>query len=190
MYKNDIAKFLTPNWPDFWLKELSWLFIIGFSLTIFNMMPLPIFDGDRMLKEALNSLFGRKYSQRKTRREKFVYDLGELECKLSEYRVQEVKEVKITDKDKDLEIILGKDNYELVDRIGDNFNDTVKINLKPTTPFSKKAIFEVEYDFLGEEKARNKKIILNTIRIIALALIIGNFMLSFIKFGLYIPWLQ
>ena len=190
MYKNDFAKFLTPNWPDFWLKELSWLFVIGFSLTIFNMMPLPIFDGDRMLKEALNSLMGRKYTQKKTRREKFVYDLGELECKLSEYRVQEVKEVKITDKDKDLEIILGKDNYELVDSIGDKFNDTVKINLKPATSFSKNAIFEVEYDFLDDEKARNKKIILNTIRIIALALIIGNFMLSFIKFGFHIPWLQ
>jgi hypothetical protein len=190
MYKNDLAKFLTPNWPDFWLKELSWLFVIGFSLTIFNMMPLPIFDGDRMLKEALNSLIGRNYTQKKTRREKFVYDLGELECKLSEYRVQDVKEVKIIDKDKDVEIILGKENYELVDRIGDSFNDTVKINLKPTTNFSKNTIFEVEYDFLGDEKARIKKIILNTIRIIALALIIGNFMLSFIKFGLIIPWLQ
>ena len=190
MYKNDFAKFLTPNWPDFWLKELSWLFIIGFSLTLFNMMPLPIFDGDRIIKEILNSLFGKNYSQRKTRREKFVYDLGELECKLSEYPVEEVKEVKIIDKAKDVEIILGKDNYELIDRIGDNFNDTVKINLKSTASISKNAIFEVEYDFLGDEKARIKKIILNTIRIIALALIIGNFMLSFIKFGFNLFWLQ
>ena len=183
MYQNDLAKFLTPNWPDFWLKELSWLFVIGFSLTLFNMMPLPIFDGDRMLKEALNSLMGRNYSQKKTRREKFVYDLGELECKLSEYRVQEVKEVKILDKDKDVEIILGKDNYELVDRIGDNFNDTVKINLKSTTSFTKNTIFEVEYDFLEDQKARTKKYILNTIRIIALGLIFGNFILTFFKLG-------
>ena len=190
MYKNDFAKFLTPNWPDFWLKELSWLFIIGFSLTLFNMMPLPIFDGDRIIKELLNSLFGKNYSQSKTRREKFLYDLGDLECKLSEYPVEEVKEVKIIDKAQDMEIILGRDNYELIDRIGDNFNDTVKINLKPGTSISKNAIFEVEYDFLGDEKERTKKIILNSIRIIALALIIGNFVLSFIKFGFSLFWIQ
>jgi membrane-associated protease RseP (regulator of RpoE activity) len=190
MYKNDFAKFLTPNWPDFWLKELSWLFIIGFSLTLFNMMPLPIFDGDRIIKEILNSLFGRKYTIKKTRREKFVYDLGALECKLSEYRIEEIKEVKITDRGKDVEVILGKDNYELTDGIGDGFNDTVQISLKDPSNLSKNTIFEVEYDYLEDAKARTKKFILNTIRIIALALIIGNFLLSFMKFGFNLFWIQ
>ncbi|GAH10857.1 unnamed protein product, partial [marine sediment metagenome] len=43
MHKNDFAKFFTSSWPDFWLRELVWLFIISFSITLFNMMPLPVF---------------------------------------------------------------------------------------------------------------------------------------------------
>ncbi|MFW9951002.1 MAG: site-2 protease family protein, partial [Candidatus Thorarchaeota archaeon] len=54
MHKNDFAKFFTSNWPDFWFKETLWLFIISFSIAIFNMLPLPIFDGDRLIKELIN----------------------------------------------------------------------------------------------------------------------------------------
>lgn len=189
MHKNDFAKFLTPNWPDFWLKELSWLFIIGFSLTLFNMMPLPIFDGDRIVKELLNSLFGRNFSQRKFKTEKFVYKGGELECNLSEYRVEAINEVKITDKAQDVEIILGEDNYKLIDGIGDGFNDTIKFKFAPPTNIQENAVFEVNYDFLEDEKSRIKKLILNAIRIVALLLIAGNFLLSFIKFGFNLFWI-
>ncbi|MFW9973504.1 MAG: site-2 protease family protein, partial [Candidatus Odinarchaeota archaeon] len=58
MYKNEVAKFFTSFWPDFWLKEIAWLFIIAFSITIFNMLPLPVFDGDRIVKELMNWGFG------------------------------------------------------------------------------------------------------------------------------------
>ena len=190
MHKNDFAKFLTPNWPDFWLKELSWLFIIGFSLTLFNMMPLPIFDGDRVLKELLNSVFTPKYSKMKTKKDKFIYNSGDLECKLTEYRVEEIHEVKITDKANNAEVILGKDNYYLTDAIGDGYNDTVKFKLTPTAKITEKAVFEVKYDFLEDEKVKLKKSILNTIRFIALSLIVGNFILSFIKFGFNLFWIS
>ena len=189
MHKNDFAKFLTPFWPDFWLKELSWLFIIGFSITLFNMMPLPIFDGDRVLKELLNSIFTPKYSIRKTKKDNFIYKGGDLECKLTEYRVEEINEVKITDRANDTEIIVGKDNYYLTDAIGDGYNDTVKFKLASTAKITENAVFEVKYDFLEDEKARIKKIILNAIRLIALLLIAGNFILSFIKFGFNLFWI-
>ncbi len=194
MYKNDFAKFLTANWPDFWLKEISWLFIIGFSLTLFNMMPLPIFDGDRVMKELINSIFGSSFSAKKRKIDRFLYKTDEPDCKLSEYRIETINEVKILIKDKnekenESEIILGKENYELFDSIGDGFKDAVKIKLPTTSTIKKNTIFEISYEYLYDEKRRNKRIVLNFIRAIALILIISNFALSFVKFGFNLFWL-
>jgi len=195
MYKNDFAKFLSANWPDFWLKEISWLFIIGFSLTLFNMMPLPIFDGDRVMKEIVNSIFGSSYSSKKRKVDRFVYKIGDdLDCKLSEYRIETINEVKITIKDRNTkenesEIILGEENCELFDSIGDGFKDAVKLHLPATTTIEKNTIFEISYEYLYDEKRKIKQIVLNTIRAIALILIVSNFALSFIKFGLNLFWL-
>jgi len=63
MYKNSIAKFFTSFWPEFWLRELFWLFLIAFSITLFNMLPLPVFDGDRVVKELINWGIGKITNQ-------------------------------------------------------------------------------------------------------------------------------
>jgi len=195
MYKNDFAKFLSANWPDFWLKEISWLFIIGFSLTLFNMMPLPIFDGDRVMKEIVNSIFGTLYSSKKKKLDRFLYKIdNDYDCKLSEYRIETINEVKILIKDRNIkenesEIILGKENYELIDSIGDGFKDAVKIQLPTTTTIKKNDVFEISYEYWYDEKNKIKQITLNIIRTAALILIISNFALSFIKFGFNLFWL-
>lgn len=194
MHKNDFAKFLSANWPDFWLKEISWLFIIGFSLTLFNMMPLPIFDGDRVMKEIVNSIFGSLFSSKKRKVDRFLYKIDDPDCKLSEYRIETINEVKITIKDRNTkenesEIILGEENYELFDSIGDGFKDAVKLHLPATTTIEKNTIFEISYEYLYDEKRKIKQIVLNTIRVIALIMIVSNFALSFIKFGFNLFWL-
>ena len=194
MHKNDFAKFLSANWPDFWLKEISWLFIIGFSLTLFNMMPLPIFDGDRVMKEIVNSIFGSLFNSKKRKVDRFLYKIDDPDCKLSEYRIETINEVKITIKDRNTkenesEIILGEENYELFDSIGDGFKDAVKLHLPATTTIEKNTIFEISYEYLYDEKRKIKQIVLNTIRAIALIMIVSNFALSFIKFGFNLFWL-
>ncbi|MFX1448159.1 MAG: site-2 protease family protein, partial [Promethearchaeota archaeon] len=128
MHKNDFAKFFTSNWPVFWLRELLWLFTISFSITLFNMMPLPIFDGDRFLNELANWIFGENYKSKKKKKDRLIYKGTDTECKLTEYRVENVESVKILLKDAqrgepNSEIILGKDTYELIDKIGDGFKD-------------------------------------------------------------------
>jgi len=54
MPKNNIAKLLGGDAPEFLLREILWLWIIAFSITLFNMLPLPIFDGFRVVKELVN----------------------------------------------------------------------------------------------------------------------------------------
>ncbi|MHA2088917.1 MAG: site-2 protease family protein, partial [Promethearchaeota archaeon] len=73
MHKNDVAKFFTSFWPEFWLRELGWLFIIAFSITLFNMLPLPVFDGDRIVKELLDWGFGKEYKSIKKKKDKFYF---------------------------------------------------------------------------------------------------------------------
>ena len=193
MHLNEFAKFFTANWPDFWFRELLWLFIIAFSITIFNMMPLPIFDGDRFVKDLVNWIFGENYKSKKKKKDRLIYKGIDTECKLSEYRVEKIESVKIYLKDnlredQNGEIILGEDNYELVDKIGDGYKDTVLVNLPEDTKLKVDTVFEISYEHLYDDKKRIKSIVLNTIRIIALILIGGNFLLSFIKFGFSLFW--
>jgi len=195
MHKNNFAKFFTANWPDFWLRELIWLFVISFSITIFNMMPIPIFDGDRILKELIDWIFGRNYGSKKKKKEKFFYNEKDYDCELSEIRVEGVKSVKILLDDDDggeqgrSEILLGENNYDLVDKIGDGFKDTVSLKLSDQANLKKNSVVEISYEYLYDDKTKKKKLILNTIRILALVIILGNFILSFIKFGFNLFWL-
>jgi membrane-associated protease RseP (regulator of RpoE activity) len=193
--KTDLAKLFTSNWPDFWLKELIWLFMISLSITLFNMMPVPIFDGDRFLKELLDWKFGFDYSSKRKKKDRLIYKGEDTDCKLTEYRVESVESVKILLKDAQKgdpssEIILGRDTYELADKIGDGFKDTVLVNLPETATLKKGSIFEVTYEYWHDDKRKIKSIIINTIRIITSVVIIGNFVLSFINFGFGFPLFQ
>ncbi|MFX1493698.1 MAG: site-2 protease family protein [Promethearchaeota archaeon] len=189
MHKNDFAKFFTANWPDFWQKEIGLLFVFAFSLVLFNTMPLPIFDGDRMLKEVINWIYGEKYQDlKKKKKDRFVYKEKDTECNLSEYHVENIEYVKIELKDKSeskdkSEIILGEENYELIDKIGDGFKDTVLIKLPEDSKIKRDTIFEISYEYLYDEKSKNKKLTLNIIRIITTIIVLGNFLLTFIRFG-------
>ena len=194
MYKNDFAKFFTGSWPDFLFEEIKWLFIISLSITLFNMMPLPIFDGDRFLKELVNWKFGENYNSIRKKKDRLIYKGTDTECKLTEYRVENVESVKILLKgaqkgDPKSEILLGKDNYELVDKIGDGFKDTVLVTLPETTSLKENSVFEVTYEYWHDDKRKIKSLVLNAIRIIALSLIVGNFVLSFVNFGFGLFWL-
>jgi len=194
MYKNDIGKFFTNFWPEFVLREFSWLFIIAFSITLFNMLPLPVFDGDRLVKELINWGVGEDYKSLKKKKDKFYFKKKENFYDLSEYRVEKINSIKIIMKERsrmhDPSIIeLSEEKYELVDRIGDGFKDSVVLNLPEETNLTEDAIIEVSYDHYYDEKGKIKKIILNSLRMITLIIIVGNFALSFIKFGGLLFWI-
>ncbi len=194
MHKNEFAKLFTNNWPDFLYKEIVWLFIISFSVTIFNMMPLPIFDGDRIMKELVSWTIGEDFNSHRKKKERFLYNKNELECELSEYRVEKIDSVKIILEEKlsnneTGNIELSPANYELTDKIGDGYKDTVLIKLPESTTIKEKSIFEISYEYLYDEKKKLKNNILTIIRLITLIVIGGNFLLSFIKFGFNLFWL-
>jgi membrane-associated protease RseP (regulator of RpoE activity) len=194
MHKNDLAKFFTPFWPDFLLREIAWLYIIAFSITLFNMLPLPVFDGDRIVKELINWGIGEEYKTTKQKTDKIQFKKDEKDLNLSEYRVESVKSVKIIIEDQiraeeQSEILLAEEKYTLIDKVGDGFNDAVSLNLPEQTKLEEGSLIEISYEYWYDEKRKIKKNLLNLIRYFTLFIFLGNFILSFIKFGGVFFWI-
>ena len=194
MYSNPVSKLFGPFWPDFTYKELLWLFTIAFSITLFNMLPLPIFDGDRVLKELINWGVGEgPYKMKKKRKDIFHFEKEENKYGLSEYRVEKIESVKIViagdrlTREND-EITISENNYELIDDIGDGFKDSISLKLSEQSTIKENASIEVTYEHYYDEKMKMKKAILNTIRFITLFIVASNFVLSFLKFGFNLFW--
>lgn len=198
MPKNDLAKLLGGELPDFLIRELIWLWIIAFSVTIFNMLPLPIFDGDRVVKEFVKWGVGEKYIKTKKKKERILYKKGEKNYPLSEYRVEKIDSIKIIIKDKSRigmgiesqsEVLLSDNKYSLIDAIGDGFKSTISFDFPKQTELPDNSIIEVSYEYQYDEKRRQKKLILNTIRIITLFIVAANFILSFVLLGAVTFWI-
>jgi membrane-associated protease RseP (regulator of RpoE activity) len=194
MFKNDVGKFFTSSFPEFFLRELSWLFLIAFSITLFNMLPLPIFDGDRLVKELINWGIGEDYKSVKTKNETLIFKTGENDYELSEYRVEKINSIKMIIEDESKltqpsNIILAEENYELFDKIGDGFKDTVSLKLPEQSTLSEGTKVEISYDYWYDEKKKVKSIIINVLRAITLFILAGNFIISITKFGGVLFWI-
>jgi len=194
MHKNDVAKFLTSFWPVFWLTELTMLFMIAFSITFFNMLPLPIFDGDRVVKELINWGIGEDYKSLKKKKDKFIFKIDEKNYELSEYRVDKINSIEIIMDDESKfsnssRITLAEDKYELFDKIGDGFKDTVSLNLPEQKKLPEGSRIEISYDHWYDEKRKIKRRIMNSLRLITFIFVLGTFILSFIKFGDLLFWI-
>jgi len=194
MPKNDIAKLLGGDAPEFLLREIIWLWIIAFSVTLFNMLPLPIFDGFRVVKELVNWGIGEEYKTKRKKKEKLMFKRKENNYGLSEYRVENVETVKIIMGNKSpyterSEIIVNKNNYELIDKIGDGYKSTISFNLPENTSLKDNSLIEVTYEYWYDEKKKIKKTILYIISLIILIIIAGNFILSYIKLGSVTFWI-
>ncbi len=194
MHKNDIAKFFTSFFPEFLLREIAWLFIIAFSITLFNNLPLPIFDGDRMVKELINWGIGEDYKIIKKKKEKYQFTPDAYEYDLSEYRVENVNSVKISIQDpskikESSEILLSEDNYNLIDKFGDGFKETLILDLPEQSKLDKNSIVEISYEYWYDRKRPLKRAIINTLRLFTLIIVAGNLILSIVKFGSPTFWI-
>ena len=194
MPKNNIAKLFGGDSPNFLLRELFWLYFIAISITLFNMLPLPIFDGFRVAKELVNWGIGEEYKTKRKKKEKIIFKRKENNYGLSEYRVENVETVKIIMGSKSpyterSEIILSKNNYELIDKIGDGYKSTISFNLPENTNLKDNSLIEVTYEYWYDEKKKIKKTILYIISLIILIILAGNFILSYLRLGNVTFWI-
>ena len=87
------------------------------------------------------------------------------------------------------EIILPDDKYTLIDKIGDGYKDALSLNLPEQTTLEEGAIIEIGYEYWHDEKRKIKNTFLNILRYFTLFILVGNFILSFIKFGGILFWI-
>ena len=192
---NDIGKLFTGNLPSFMLIEFIWLWIIALSITLFNMLPLPIFDGDRVVKEIINSAIGEEFKEKKKKKENIYFELEQKEYALSEYRIEKIEKVKIILKEKSdtdattSEIEIDKKYYHLIDKYDTGYASFLSLELPKEHKISEDSIIEVSYEYWFDEKRKKKKTILNIIRLITLFIVLANFILSFVFLGNVTFWI-
>ena len=75
------------------------------------------------------------------------------------------------------------------DKIGDGFKDTVVLNLPEQTKLEEGSLIEISYEYWYDEKRKVKNSILNIIRYFTLFILVGNFILSIVKFGGILFWI-
>ena len=94
---NGLSNLLGGTFPALLQTEILWLFIIAFSVTIFNMMPLPIFDGNRLVSELIDWIVDktrgiRRHPAKRTN-VRLKYDEKSLEYKFPEAEIIDVEQV-------------------------------------------------------------------------------------------------
>lgn len=207
MPKNAFGRALGGTFPTLLMREFLYFWIISFSLTLFNMLPIPVFDGDRMFQEFLSATIGTDFKRARTKNAKLLFDSRNLEYHFPRSDIQEIHSVKIEYSGEELQ--LGQD-YELLDTTGTGIKDTISFRPlfepageegkeqegqdqegeKPkTTRIANGTTLVVDYEYWEDAKRPLKRIILNTVRVVIGTILLGNFILSFVKFGISTFWI-
>ena len=145
--------------------------MVAFSVTLFNMLPLPIFDGNRILREIIHWIVGTKYGKKAQKKIKLYFDPEESDYALMEYNI-----TKIIDMEMDLSTHIHPDlidtvNYIPLDTIQDGFLDTIKMDLESGNIPEAGTQFTVTVEYIVDEKAKLKKGIVLGIGLITTALL-------------------
>jgi membrane-associated protease RseP (regulator of RpoE activity) len=175
--------------PNTLYAEIFWLFQIAISVTIFNMMPLPIFDGDKCVYEVINH-FIKPRKEKKNIKEQFVLSKSEKTCELRQLNVESVQSVIVLpDRNKPGEVAIELTehrDYQVTDSDGDGKIDHVTFELSEQD-LNGRAV-EVEYNAEVDATEGKKQKIMNVIRVIALVIILSNFIVSAITMGFTMPF--
>ncbi|NMC05913.1 MAG: hypothetical protein GYA24_11910 [Candidatus Lokiarchaeota archaeon] len=184
-----VGNWLGGTAPNTIFIEVFWLFQIAISVTIFNMMPLPIFDGDKCVYEIINH-FIKPRKIKKNTKEQFRLSKGEKIYEFSQVNVESVQGVFVVPGQKnaneaELELAEHRD-YQLLDSDGDGKVDHVTFELSEHDLEGKTV--EIEYTHEADATEGKKKALMNVIRVIALVIILSNFIVSGITMGFTMPF--
>jgi membrane-associated protease RseP (regulator of RpoE activity) len=186
--KNSFSQFLGGNFPIWLEKEIFYFYMVAFSVTLFNMLPLPIFDGNRILREIVHWIVGSKYEKKVKKKTKFYFDPEESDYALMTNHVTNVTNIEMDLSNHSNPDLVDTVNYLPVDTIHDGFYDTIRIDLNagnlpdPGTPFT------ITVEYVQDEKAKLKKGIILGVGLLTTALLLANFILSYIFLGNITFW--
>lgn len=189
--KNWLASSLGSNFVTWLRTQLVYFYMVGFSVTLFNMLPMivPPLDGYLLIKEIVNIIFGSKFDEKKKKKIKFLFDEETADYNLMTHNIVSINNVEMNLTENRNPELIDQLVYKTKDTIGSGYVDTLTFNLKSTKlpPTGTEIITEIEY--LEDSKLKNKRKIYYTIGIITLILVVLNFLFSYLFVGDITFWL-
>jgi hypothetical protein len=188
--KNSFTRFLGGNFPIWLEKELFYFYTVAFSITLFNMLPLPIFDGNRILRELVHWIVGTKKGKKTQKKIRLYFDPEESDYHLMAYDIDitDILNVEMDLTSYSDPSLIDPINYIPIDTIQDGYYDSIRIKLnsgslpEAGTPL----IATVEYNV--DERVKLKKGIILAVGLITTGLILANFILSYLLLGNITFW--
>ncbi len=183
--QNFLSELFGPTFPRWLEVEFNLFLMISLSVTIFNMMPAPIVDGNQVVKEiigwSVDKVKGKRFQRRKREGIRMQFNEKNLDYNFPETEIVSVDRV-VYESDPQFTFENGKDFKMLKSWDSETYD-----GLSFDVPGGKKPIDKenllVDYVFESDENQKIKKRIMWIIWIIALSLIIANIVLSIVKFG-------
>ncbi|MCP4764606.1 MAG: hypothetical protein GY870_22720, partial [archaeon] len=86
---NPISSLLGSDFAIWLQTEIMFFYMIAFSFTLFNMLPLPIVDGGRIVKELVNWIVGSEYKRGQEKKLKILFDPKESDYHLMTIGISE-----------------------------------------------------------------------------------------------------
>ncbi|MBD3185402.1 hypothetical protein GF325_01130 [Candidatus Bathyarchaeota archaeon] len=185
------SNLLGGTFPNTFLIELYWTWVIAISVTLFNMMPVWVFDGDKVVYEIINYVIKSKREKRQLTE---TFEVTGSDFKLVEFnpiRIELVNSVQMLVPDErgghEKTKLEEFQDYQLVDSNNDGYPDHATFEIRDE-PLPQDATIEVNYTADVDAKEKQKKLVMNVIRITTLSIILLNFIISALTMGFQLPF--
>ena len=197
--RNFIGRFLGEQFPLKFDMFLYYTWIVAFSLAIFNLLPIAIFDGGRLVKELIDKIFGTEYDPEAQKKLHYLYDPEEPDQHLMTHNITEIISVKRLDpinpeRTTPTKGEINLDNFsatamsfEPIDNYNNDFID--KIHLSQAEEITEGTLIQVEIKYIQDLKAPIKDKVSKWISWTMGSILLASFAISVIKFGKTFFWL-
>ncbi len=188
------------KFPEELRTQLIFIYLLSFSIAIFNMLPAPIFDGGRLFQEMIDYFVGSEYVKGKKKKMTYEVHSETNTIELGVRRVEDIENIRLFTTDEYNQLkqqlssiidervgdsiisqygIISRD-YEKLDNFGVGHYDTIKINQKPDGEKYYAMVEMVHEEDIREPK---KKLIFKWVSIVVIGILLANFLLSYIFLG-------
>ncbi|MHA1682540.1 MAG: site-2 protease family protein [Promethearchaeota archaeon] len=190
--RNWLGRLLGGTFPNTLSIEIYWTFVIAISVTLFNMLPLVVFDGDKVVYEILNHFIKSK-PQKKNLKESI--EVRGKDFKLFQFRPVQIEVIEkivmhipLDNGEYEQTVLEEFKDYQLVDSNGDGVVDHATFEIREES-IPTGAILEAEYSAIVDAKKKVKNTIMNIIRFATLTIIALNFIISGLTIGFTLPFI-
>lgn len=89
------GRLLGSNFPNKYYEFILYIWMVSFSLALFNLLPTTIFDGGRMVKEVINKIVGAEYDPQARKMLRYEFDPKSRQQHLFTHHIHKIHSCKV-----------------------------------------------------------------------------------------------